>query len=524
MLTETTNKAASILYEVIAQSGIGSTRDNGDDDDDDDSTTCMCSIIGGIEEEQERHQQTITDRVEPTSLSSSSSVLSSVLSVLSSDFHDTVVSDDDFTTEEERETEATTRMMTILPPKRELATNFDKSPEWQKDENKRQQQQHQLPLNQQHQRRRVRVGPSTQQRLSRKPKQNKKKEKKRQQMQRAYSAAGIAAVMNLRKKLLKQQQRQLSPLLLTEDFRLREVVLYLVLCDVNLLLCQYNNDARLKSAFNFIFASAEIPKTIFPAVRFRMLSAWLEQVSPTNNSSGSNSSSNKECYSLGRHTKEALLSFGAISPVLSSCSIKEMNAYHALCHLKKLPMSVLVLPDGNGGNGGNEQHDNYHDLRNLRNCIIDCARGYREILPYQHLQEQRQRFNFQRVQFDSISQNTKLLFFLISTLPAFLKLTKTQDIRFREVQALLSARDKELKLQTPTLVGDKQRGGGIHRRRRVMDVLMKKNKTKTKNNASTNATTSGQREMIRLLAKPPVASAASSYLLPAKPSDNIWEV
>jgi len=314
-------------------------------------------------------------------------------------------------------------------------------------------------------------------------------------------------VHGLKHKQWKQKRRQQSSLQLREDFRLREVMLYLLLCDINLLLCQYNNDENLKNAFDAIFVSADIPKTVFPAMRFRMLSALLEQATVRKTSNNSN-----DCCSINVPTKDALLCFSALSPILSSCAIKEMNAFHAFCHLKKLPMSVLMVLnddniDGDDHGNGNPQ-GNHHDLRNLRNCIAEYARavavgqgfatrkaialslddircdgrcgeihrgnnmlvGLSQFPELQQLltcrrdlcNQQQKICDFQGIQFDAISPRAKLLLFLISTLPAFLKISNTRDIRYLEVLRLLSRAEKDSKLRTAAIVHHRHFRGDNH--------------------------------------------------------------
>ena len=46
--------------------------------------------------------------------------------------------------------------------------------------------------------------------------------------------------------------------------------------------------------------------------------------------------------------------------------------------------------------------------------------------------------DFSTVAYDGISREAKSILFLMSTLPAFLNLTKTNEIRHREVMLLIS--------------------------------------------------------------------------------------
>jgi len=64
---------------------------------------------------------------------------------------------------------------------------------------------------------------------------------------------------------------------------------------------------------------------------------------------------------------------------------------------------------------------------------------------YQLLATLCQDFDFHRVNYESISRKAKTILFLISILPAFLELTKTQEIRQREVTTLLSYGGKVLR-------------------------------------------------------------------------------
>jgi len=64
---------------------------------------------------------------------------------------------------------------------------------------------------------------------------------------------------------------------------------------------------------------------------------------------------------------------------------------------------------------------------------------------YQFLGTLCQEVDFHRVNYESISHRAKIILFLISTLPAFLELTKTQEIRQREVTTLLSSGEKVLR-------------------------------------------------------------------------------
>eukprot|EP00536_Pseudo-nitzschia_multiseries_P018608 jgi/Psemu1/56394/gm1.56394_g len=477
ILTETKNKAASIIYEVMTQSGI----DRGDDD----STAgvaCICNIGGAQEEHSCQPVTSYSDFLPPASISK--------------DLHDTAVVNPELNKIDDPDgivaDQIDSKDSLILHPDKQFK-QFEQSPNHQAVRGNQQQRKQQL----RRQKRRGQGRSLIQTRL-RKQKKNKKKTKKLSKMQ-GTDGTGMGA-FELKRKQWKLLRRQRSSLFFTEDFRLREVMLYLLLCDVNLLLCQYSNDQSLKNAFDAIFVSAEIPNTIFPAIRFRMLSAVLEQSTQRKTSSNSN-----ECCCINRPTKDALLYLSAISPVLSSCWMKEMNAFHALCHLKNLPASVLILlsndnVDGDGLGGGNPQ-DNHHDLRNLRNCIAEYARaagvsqsfsrtgnifeeraikenasnlmdgircddhggeGHRknpfdlhqfgeieQLIPstYRYFNHSQQNYDFQDIEFDTISPRAKLLLFLISTLPAFLKITKTRDIRYREVLRVLSQREKDFKFR-----------------------------------------------------------------------------
>lgn len=241
----------------------------------------------------------------------------------------------------------------------------------------------------------------------------------------------------LRRRRQKKERKQRAKLLTEkkenhrheEYCRLNETLLYILLCDVDLLLCQYQNEA-LKNVFDDIFTSTETPETRFPCVRFLMLRSRLKELIKVS----------KEF--LSSQVKTTLLHYNRKSPVFS-CAMKEMSSFHALCHLKNINLQALFLGD-----------DRDSDHRVLISCIhklIDeilrpvivskrCTKTFRCGCDANlcHFGGETLCYNVDFHSVTHISREANNILFLMSTLPAFLDLTETNEIRQRETMLLIS--------------------------------------------------------------------------------------
>ena len=249
--------------------------------------------------------------------------------------------------------------------------------------------------------------------------------KSRQQKKRRRQRSKI--LMDKKKRLLRRRHE--------EHLRLNETLLYILLCDVNLLVCQYQKEA-LKNIFDDIFTSAETPGTRFPCVRFLVLRSRLKEIVK------------RSTKFISSQVKEALLRYHRSSPVFAS-SLKEMNSFHALCHLRNINLSFLFV--GEDGDSDRRTLISFiHEFidecmgslevnqKSTETFLFDCDCDYETdrchfcggTLCYD--------VDFSTVAYDGISREAKSILFLMSTLPAFLNLTKTNEIRHREVMLLIS--------------------------------------------------------------------------------------